>query len=84
MNPMMSGQFPVNPVNPAVNGGYYNPVQATPEPAAPAVPAKPVPPGWNDPPMLSSKPKVSQINIFDCEYDILVFIQHYMYCKDYT
>ncbi|XP_035443872.2 protein transport protein Sec31A isoform X2 [Spodoptera frugiperda] len=44
---------------PAVNGTYFNPVQA-PEPAAPVVPSKPVPPGWNDPPMLSSKPKPKQ------------------------
>ncbi|XP_053610643.1 protein transport protein Sec31A isoform X2 [Plodia interpunctella] len=65
MNPMtnplnpMANQLnplahPANPVNPAVNGGYYTQQQAEP---TPPVPSKPVPPGWNDPPMLSSKPK---------------------------
>ncbi|KAJ8712614.1 hypothetical protein PYW07_005456 [Mythimna separata] len=60
------GQMSVNPaqlnqpgLNPTVNGSYYNPAQA-PEPAAPALPSKPVPPGWNDPPMMSSKPKPKQ------------------------
>ncbi|XP_072944589.1 protein transport protein Sec31A isoform X2 [Epargyreus clarus] len=54
MNPMN----PVNPVNPVplnpVNGSYYG----QPEPAVAAQPTKPVPPGWNDPPMMSkAKPK---------------------------
>lgn len=53
-------------LSPAVNGAYYNP-QATPEPAMAAVPSKPVPPGWNDPPMMSSKPKVCTIYSTSCQ-----------------
>ncbi|KAJ8715326.1 hypothetical protein PYW08_005307 [Mythimna loreyi] len=56
---MTPAQFSQPGMTPAVNGAYYNPAQA-PEPAAPAVPSKPVPPGWNDPPMMSSKPKPKQ------------------------
>lgn len=51
------GQLNQSGLNPTVNGSYYNPTQA-PEPAAAALPIKPVAPGWNDPPMMSSKPKV--------------------------
>ncbi|XP_060804718.1 protein transport protein Sec31A isoform X3 [Amyelois transitella] len=62
MNPMSNQMNPMgnqmnsisNQPNPAVNGGYYNP---QPVESAPQVQSKPVPPGWNDPPMLSSKPK---------------------------
>ncbi|XP_063895129.1 protein transport protein Sec31A isoform X2 [Helicoverpa armigera] len=52
--------FPAAPVStplqvsqpaPAVNGTYYG---------TEAAPSKPVPPGWNDPPMMSSKPKPKQ------------------------
>ncbi|KOB72553.1 putative vesicle associated protein [Operophtera brumata] len=47
------GVNPLNPgVNPAVNGSYY-----TPQQAVEAMPNKPAAPGWNDPPMPSSKPK---------------------------
>ncbi|XP_075980743.1 COPII coat complex component secretory 31 [Anticarsia gemmatalis] len=41
----------------SVNGNYYTPVQTATEAVPQPVQAKPVAPGWNDPPMLSSKPK---------------------------
>ncbi|CAH2044333.1 unnamed protein product, partial [Iphiclides podalirius] len=56
MNPMSPmSPAPLNPTspaphNPATNGGY----------PADAPPARPVPPGWNDPPMMTSKPKAKQ------------------------
>ncbi|XP_045774423.1 protein transport protein Sec31A isoform X2 [Maniola jurtina] len=50
---------PMNPLNPAVNGGYYNNQHVEPAVAA-SPPSKPVPPGWNDPPMMTSKPKPKQ------------------------
>lgn len=48
---------PYTPTHPAVNGTYYNPPGV--ETGVPVVPTqnKPAAPGWNDPPMLSSKPK---------------------------
>lgn len=58
MNPGLNHMNPgLNQANPLVNGSYYTPQPAV-EPI-PAAPSKPTAPGWNDPPMLSSKPKVS-------------------------
>ncbi|XP_028162215.1 protein transport protein Sec31A [Ostrinia furnacalis] len=45
LNPMNPG---INPVNQGNQNGYYQ---------ESAVPVKPAAPGWNDPPMLTSKPK---------------------------
>ncbi|CAH2093302.1 unnamed protein product [Euphydryas editha] len=65
MNPMNSGSLnpmnpsnpaplnPLNPMNPPVNGSYYQPEVGVP--AAPV--SKPAAPGWNDPPMVTAKPK---------------------------
>ncbi|KAL0871531.1 hypothetical protein ABMA27_005244 [Loxostege sticticalis] len=52
LNPLNPAPLnPANPGNQAVNGGYYQ---------EPAPPVKPAAPGWNDPPMLTSKPKPKQ------------------------
>lgn len=58
LNPGLNQPNPgLNPVNPAVNGSYYTPQQAV-EAMPSLAPSKPAAPGWNDPPMPSSKPKV--------------------------
>ncbi|XP_063829177.1 protein transport protein Sec31A [Ostrinia nubilalis] len=48
LNPMNPG---INPVNQGNQNGYYQ---------ESAAPVKPAAPGWNDPPMLTSKPKPKQ------------------------
>lgn len=69
------GQLSQAGVSPAVNGSYYSPAPLAPEPALQAVPTKPVPPGWNDPPMMSSKPKV-------CYYELIQKINLF-YSRDF-
>lgn len=65
-------------VNPTMAGGYYNPAQAAPEPVAPPVQPKPAAPGWNDPPMMTSKPKVSGSFALDFhQYILKIFIDKY-------
>ncbi|XP_052743414.1 protein transport protein Sec31A isoform X2 [Bicyclus anynana] len=59
MNPLNPHQAPqLNPMSSTLNGGYYG--NQNIEPAVAATPAKPVPPGWNDPPMMTAKNKPKQ------------------------
>ncbi|XP_026487977.2 protein transport protein Sec31A isoform X1 [Vanessa tameamea] len=57
LNPMntlnQSNNATLNPMHPSVNGNYYQAAEAAPGP-------KPAAPGWNDPPMLTSRPKPKQ------------------------
>ncbi|CAK1555487.1 unnamed protein product [Leptosia nina] len=65
-NPLSN--YPNNPLNPAplnpanqpgqLNGSYY--ASQGIEPVAAAVPSKPVAPGWNDPPVMTTKAKPKQ------------------------
>ncbi|KAG7311949.1 hypothetical protein JYU34_001374 [Plutella xylostella] len=58
--PMTAQPLPVN--NTMNGGGYYSPAPAPPAAPVPAQepPARAAAPGWNDPPMLTSKPKPKQ------------------------
>ncbi|KAG6454351.1 hypothetical protein O3G_MSEX008653 [Manduca sexta] len=56
MNPLNPAPLNPAPMNPAVNGGYYGAQQAVEPPPH----SKPAPAGWNDPPMVTSKPKPKQ------------------------
>ncbi|XP_046969217.1 protein transport protein Sec31A isoform X2 [Vanessa cardui] len=57
LNPMIplnpSNNATLNPIHPPMNGNYYQAAEAAPAP-------KPAAPGWNDPPMLTSRPKPKQ------------------------
>lgn len=64
LNPLNPAPLnPANPGNQAVNGGYYQ---------EPAPPVKPAAPGWNDPPMLTSKPKVSFFQLISIKIFIYI------------